>query len=196
MDLTGLHYLYEVRNRVNEKRYFGVTNNYKRRMYWHQKNLADGQHSNSHLQRAYDLYGASSFEYNMLGVAFSELDICLDEMAAIWKHYPACYNKLLGVPWTKYTPQTSIKKDVKKPEPLLMARIKKAKKKKKTAKRQKKSEKARKRKDRKEMLKRVKKTENKKLKDNKPIINKIDTSDMFELRMESIILKAKKELKK
>jgi hypothetical protein len=191
------HYLYEIKNRVNDKRYFGVTNNIKSRTYWHQKNLADGNHSNSHLQRAYDLYGPNSFEYNIIGITSNELNICIDEMALIWRHYPHCYNKLLGVPWTKYTPQTSIKKEIKDDRrPLLMARIKRANNKKKKAKAERKANKARKRRERKEMLKRTHAEANRKLKEKKqPVINKITEDDMHELRLDSIILKALRELK-
>lgn len=191
IDLEDVHYLYEIRNRVNEKKYIGVTNNYKSRMYWHAKNLADGQHSNSHLQRAYNLYGPSAFEYDLIGVAETEQEICLDEMAAIWEAWPNCYNKLMGVPWTKYTPQNQMrkKKDETKPNALFSARIKKARK-------SKKKTKARKRRERKEMLKRTRDEANKQLKKTrKPVINKLSKEDMHELKMDSIINKALAELK-
>lgn len=167
-------------------------------MYWHAKNLADDNHSNSHLQRAYNLYGPSAFEYDLIGVAETEQEICLDEMAAIWEAWPNCYNKLMGVPWTKYTPQNQMrkKKDETKSDALFSARIKKAKKSKKKAKERRRADKARKRRDRKEMLKRTRDEANKQLKETrKPVINKISNEDMHELKMDSIINKALMELK-
>lgn len=166
-------------------------------MYWHAKNLADGQHSNSHLQRAYNLYGPSAFEYDLIGVASTEMEICLDEMAAIWEAYPNCYNKLLGVPWTKYTPQNQINKKEDKTEngPLYSARIKKAKKAKKRAKEARRENKARKRQERRQMLKKFRGKPSKLVKPKEPVINQITSEDMNELKLDSIILAAVRELR-
>jgi acyl-CoA reductase-like NAD-dependent aldehyde dehydrogenase len=117
---------------------------------------------------------------------------------------------LLGVPWTKYTPQNQgcTKKEETKTDALFMARVKKATKAKKKAKQAKKDNKARKRRDRKEMLKRTKDQANETIKQKrdkrghtvvksevKPVVNKITEDDMFELQLDSLINRAKMELR-
>jgi hypothetical protein len=97
------HYLYEIENRINGKKYFGVTENIPRRFKKHAFDLVNSQHHNSHLQAAWDHYGAGSFKFNVIGYADNEEDICLDEMAHIWRNYGNTYNIALGNPDTKYS---------------------------------------------------------------------------------------------
>jgi hypothetical protein len=55
------------------------------------------------MQRAWDLYGGQSFEFDILNITSCEEDVCLDEMAYIHRYWPNCYNKAKGNPDTKYS---------------------------------------------------------------------------------------------
>ena len=65
--------------------------------------LDRGEHHNTHLQRAWDLYGGNSFDFDILNITACEEDVCLDEMAYIHRYWPNCYNKAKGNPDTKYS---------------------------------------------------------------------------------------------
>ena len=97
------HYLYEINNRVTQKKYVGVTVNPVMRFKMHRMDLDRGEHHNTHLQRAWDMYGGQSFEFDILNITSCEEDVCLDEMAYIHRYWPNCYNKAKGNPDTKYS---------------------------------------------------------------------------------------------
>ena len=106
------HYIYEIVNRVNGMKYYGVTKNVNRRSMDHFKHLSNGKHTNSYLQHAYNKYGLSSFEFNVIGMAENEQYAAQDEMAHIWRAYPNCYNYLLGQPETIFTTHRSAPSNV------------------------------------------------------------------------------------
>ena len=113
------HYLYEITNRVTQKKYVGVTVNPGMRFKMHRSDLDRGEHHNSHLQRAWNMYGGHSFEFDIINITSCEEDACLDEMAYIHRYWPCCYNKAKGNPDTKYSRYNgTISKDsvVLKPE--------------------------------------------------------------------------------
>ena len=113
------HYLYEITNRVNQRKYVGVTVNPIMRFKMHRMDLDRGEHHNNHLQRAWDMYGGNSFDFDILNITRCEEDVCLDEMAYIHRYWPNCYNKAKGNPDTKYSRYNgTVRKDsvVLKPE--------------------------------------------------------------------------------
>ena len=61
-----MEYIYRIHNKIDGKDYVGLTNNPKRRKNRHFNDLANNQHDNPHLQKAYHKYGAEAFEYEIL----------------------------------------------------------------------------------------------------------------------------------
>jgi len=58
--------VYVIRNTRNQKQYIGSSANIKKRWGAHLSDLRCGQHSNQHLQRAFDKYGESAFIFSVL----------------------------------------------------------------------------------------------------------------------------------
>lgn len=58
--------VYEIRNLDNGKAYIGSSIVHRARFCWHRWALRSGRHPNSHLQRAWDLYGGHVFEFFVL----------------------------------------------------------------------------------------------------------------------------------
>lgn len=58
--------IYQIRNKVNLKVYVGLTHALDGRWSGHRSELRGGYHSNLHLQRSWDKYGESAFEYSVL----------------------------------------------------------------------------------------------------------------------------------
>lgn len=66
-----MYWVYSIRNLVNDKRYIGITNDLKSRLYHHKYDLLNNRHKNLKLQRAFNKYGFENFEFSML----EELDV-------------------------------------------------------------------------------------------------------------------------
>lgn len=64
--------IYSILNKKNGKIYIGLTSNVKRRFKEHKSELRRNKHYNPYLQNAWNKYGESSFEFNIL-------EYCLDE---------------------------------------------------------------------------------------------------------------------
>jgi group I intron endonuclease len=61
--------VYEIRNKVNNKRYIGSTiMSFTKRLEHHRCLLRNGTHKNTYLQRAWNKYGEDNFEFNILEV--------------------------------------------------------------------------------------------------------------------------------
>lgn len=58
--------IYQIRNTQNGKVYIGQTRDLKFRIYEHIRVLRRGEHHNRYLQRAFDKYGESAFEFSIL----------------------------------------------------------------------------------------------------------------------------------
>lgn len=58
--------VYSIRNIHNDKRYIGCSSNVEQRWQAHRYMLKNNKHDNSHLQGAYNKYGANAFEYTIL----------------------------------------------------------------------------------------------------------------------------------
>jgi group I intron endonuclease len=69
LDLATLNCgIYQIRNSVNGKRYIGSSKNIKRRFYLHKYGLARKNHHSKTLQRSWEKYGESAFEFKTLMV--------------------------------------------------------------------------------------------------------------------------------
>lgn len=58
--------IYKITNKVNNKIYIGSAVNFKRRRSEHFSDLKHNNHSNQHLQNAYNKYGEKNFEFSIL----------------------------------------------------------------------------------------------------------------------------------
>lgn len=65
--------IYQIRNKVNGKVYVGSSVNVRRRWVEHRRDLRRGNHYNQHLQRAWNKYGESSFEFLLVEECGEEL---------------------------------------------------------------------------------------------------------------------------
>lgn len=59
-------YIYEIKNSVNGNCYIGSTNNAKRRWMYHRTNLRGNKHHSFVLQKAWNKYGETNFEFKVL----------------------------------------------------------------------------------------------------------------------------------
>lgn len=91
--------IYKITNILDEKIYIGQTVNYRKRRTSHLSSLKKGNHHNEHLQRAFDKYGESTFEIELIKECTAEE---LDEMEKYYiKELDACnhdkgYNMMYG----------------------------------------------------------------------------------------------------
>lgn len=84
-----MYWVYSIRNLVNDKRYIGITNNIKGRIYYHKYELRNNKHKNLKLQRAYNKYGSDNFEFSIL----EEIDTHdRDKVANMEIYYIKLYN--------------------------------------------------------------------------------------------------------
>jgi group I intron endonuclease len=77
------YFIYEIRNIINGKRYIGCSKDVTVRFTKHQSRLKNNKHVNSYLQNAYNKYGKSNFEYNILFKLNSESDMYKKEKELI-----------------------------------------------------------------------------------------------------------------
>lgn len=64
--MKNLGVVYEIRNKVNNKRYVGSAANGKRRKREHFSSLRRGKHHSGHLQNAFNKYGESAFFFSVI----------------------------------------------------------------------------------------------------------------------------------
>lgn len=82
-DLCGI---YKIENLVNHKVYIGQSRSIKSRWHDHKKELNKNSHANSHLQRAWNMYGEESFSHEIL-------ELCtIDELNDREKYWINKYN--------------------------------------------------------------------------------------------------------
>jgi len=60
--------IYRIRNKINDKCYYGSTKNIKRRWNKHKSQLNYNRHENIILQRAWNKYGAENFEFEVIEI--------------------------------------------------------------------------------------------------------------------------------
>ncbi len=74
--------VYQIRNKVNGKRYVGSAANFRLRRTNHICQLRAGRHHSNHLQRAFDLYGEDAFVFEVLLFCGPE-DLLKEEQRAL-----------------------------------------------------------------------------------------------------------------
>jgi len=71
--------IYIIKNLINNKIYVGSSQNIKRRFYLHKHYLKKKEHTNIHLQTAWDLYGEENFSFSILETVESKEKLCVLE---------------------------------------------------------------------------------------------------------------------
>ena len=72
--------IYEIRNKVNGKRYIGSSSNVLKRCKEHFRCLDKQNHPNIHLQRAYTKYGKDAFDFKLICTCTKELKLYLEQI--------------------------------------------------------------------------------------------------------------------
>ena len=89
--------IYCIKNTVNDKVYVGQSKNIKARFYIHKSNLIRNNHSNPHLQKAWNREGESSFSFSILEECKeSELDDKEKKYIEKYNSYKNGYNLTTG----------------------------------------------------------------------------------------------------
>jgi group I intron endonuclease len=83
--------IYQIKNLVNGKKYYGSSVNMGKRKSRHFSNLNNNKHENQHLQNAWNKYGKDNFVFEPL-VFCAEQHLILLEKEFIKSVFPNCYN--------------------------------------------------------------------------------------------------------
>ena len=111
LDITTTSGIYKIINRLNGKYYVGSSNNIYNRWNQHKFLLMRNSHFNSHLQNAWNKYGANNFLFlpfektsvdNLMAAEQKYLDIAYNEQ-------DKCYNQSFASSFPLHTPQTKEK---------------------------------------------------------------------------------------
>lgn len=78
-----MYYIYKIENKINHKKYIGLTNNIVRRRARHFSDLSRGVHDNSFLQKEYNIYGKENFSFEQI----FEGEISSEEISELEKFY-------------------------------------------------------------------------------------------------------------
>lgn len=83
-----MYYIYKIENKINHKKYIGLTNNIARRRSRHFTDLRGRRHDNQFLQKEFDIYGEENFSFS---IEF-EGDVTSDEIGEKEKEYIKKYD--------------------------------------------------------------------------------------------------------
>lgn len=84
--------IYKITNAIDGKIYIGQTNNNKYRWYCHIRELKQNKHNNNHLQYAWNKYGESNFNFEMIEILTNDRQK-LNDRETFWLNY---YIKKIG----------------------------------------------------------------------------------------------------
>lgn len=87
-----MYYIYKIENKINHKIYIGLTNNIARRRSRHFADLRGNRHSNSFLQKEYNIYGANNFDFS---IEF-EGDVTSEEISQLERDYIQKYDSYVN----------------------------------------------------------------------------------------------------
>ena len=88
--------IYHIKNQLDGRRYIGRTTNFSNRKSTHLSNLRHGAHSNSPLQKAFNLHGEDCFVFETLHDCEDETQAVELEASVIDRAYEGLYNILRG----------------------------------------------------------------------------------------------------
>lgn len=100
MDQKGIYYILNI---LNNKIYIGSSVHMKRRFKEHKRMLNNNEHFNNHLQKAWNKYGESSFEFGIIEVLEDTIE--LEEIREIEERYIEyfeSFNPNVGYNLSKY----------------------------------------------------------------------------------------------
>lgn len=83
-----MYYIYKIENKINHKKYIGLTNNVTRRKNRHFTDLKRGVHDNQFLQKEYNIYGKDNFLFT---VEYSG-EVTSEEISQKEREYIAYYD--------------------------------------------------------------------------------------------------------
>ena len=83
-----MYYIYKIENKINHKKYIGLTNNVMRRKMRHFSDLKRNCHDNSFLQKEYNIYGEENFSFEIIYMD----DISAQEIGDKEKYYISFYD--------------------------------------------------------------------------------------------------------
>lgn len=92
------HYIYSIKNIINNKRYIGQTVNIKKRKSYHFWSLNNNRHFNSKLQNDFNKYGFDNFEFKILLIVTKKSDSNYHEkkLVDLWDTINNGYNVYEG----------------------------------------------------------------------------------------------------
>lgn len=82
------YYIYKIENKVNHKKYIGLTSNIERRRARHFTDLRCNRHDNHFMQKEFNIYGEENFTFN---IEF-EGDVSVEEISQKEREYIAYYD--------------------------------------------------------------------------------------------------------
>lgn len=94
-----MYYIYKIENKVNHKKYIGLTNNVIRRRNRHFSDLRRNRHDNSFLQKEFNIYGIDNFSFEVVfsgDVNYQEISDKEVEYIAYYDSYYNGYNQNKG----------------------------------------------------------------------------------------------------
>ena len=98
-DLTNVWGIYKILNTVNGKFYIGSTNNLRKRLYEHYRELNLGIHTNKHLQAAWIKYGKEGFKFQILETIKDTSNFTNEDLRQLETDYiqkTQCYKDTIG----------------------------------------------------------------------------------------------------
>lgn len=98
-DLTNVWGIYKILNTVNGKFYIGSTNNLRKRLYEHYRELNLGTHTNKHLQAAWIKYGKEGFKFQILETIKDTSNFTNEDLRQLETDYiqkTQCYKDSIG----------------------------------------------------------------------------------------------------
>lgn len=94
-----MYFIYKIENKINQKKYIGLTNNIVRRRTRHFTDLKCNRHDNTFLQKEYNIYGVNNFSFEILfegEVTSQEISDREKEYIALYDSYHNGYNQNEG----------------------------------------------------------------------------------------------------